>query len=92
MCGLLQETLFFFTSWKVGMCARFTNCTLAIIKPHALMGGITSVLISVAFTSEFVTAVRSAQKCMLGGRLNENRVLLQFRYTSITEKRKDLLA
>ncbi|KAG0578927.1 hypothetical protein M758_4G057900 [Ceratodon purpureus] len=33
------ETLFFFKCWNMGMCARFRNCTLCIIKPHIVMSG-----------------------------------------------------
>lgn len=34
-----QEVCFFFINRKLGTCARFCNCSVAIIKPHAMMAG-----------------------------------------------------
>lgn len=34
-----QETCFFFFNRKLGICARFCHCSVAIVKPHAVTAG-----------------------------------------------------
>ncbi|KAH8967611.1 hypothetical protein BDL97_03G086200 [Sphagnum fallax] len=51
------ETLFFFTCTNMGMCAKFINSTLCIIKPHAVMGGCVGAILDRILQKFKVTAL-----------------------------------
>ena len=54
----LQETCFFFMNRKLGMCARFNNCTVGIVKPHAMMEGMSIIFMTLSPTEALRTRRR----------------------------------
>ncbi|KAG0621469.1 hypothetical protein M758_3G022300 [Ceratodon purpureus] len=55
------ETCFFFIDRKLGMCARFRNCSVAIVKPHAVTAGSAGAIINRVMENFDVTAMELAQ-------------------------------
>ena len=54
----LQETCFFFMNRKLGMCARFSNCAVGIVKPHAMMEGMSIIFMTLSPTKALRTGRR----------------------------------